>query len=81
MLRRPFESAQYTSEQFQRLMSDHGIVCSMSRAGNVWDNAAMESFFSWLKTERMARKVDRTRDEAKADVFDSGRFASAAGQD
>ena len=37
------------SEQFQRLMAHHGIVCSMSRAGNVWDNAAMESFFSSLK--------------------------------
>jgi transposase InsO family protein len=53
VLRRPFESA--PSEQFQRLMADDGIVCSMSRAGDVWDNAAMESFFSWLKTERMAR--------------------------
>ena len=42
----------------------------MSRLGNVWDNAAMESFFSSLKTERTARKVYRTRDEAKADVFD-----------
>ena len=42
----------------------------MSRSGNVWDNAAMESFFSSLKTERVARKVYRTRDEAKADVFD-----------
>ena len=62
--------SQYTSEQFQRLMADHGIVCSMSRAGNVWDNAAMESFFSSLKTERTARKLYRTRDEAKADVFD-----------
>ena len=70
MLRRPFESAQYTSEQFRRLMADHGIVCSMSRSGNVWDNAAMESFFSSLKTERTARKLYRTRDEAKADVFD-----------
>src|SRR5829696_6416052 len=69
-LRRPLESAQYTSEQFQRLMADHGIVCSMSRSGNVWDNAAMESFFSSLKTERTARKTYRTRDEAKADVFD-----------
>ena len=38
--------SQYTSEQFQRLMADHGVVCSMSRSGNVWDNAAMESFFS-----------------------------------
>lgn len=62
--------SQYTSEQFQRLMADHGIVCSMSRSGNVWDNAAMESFFSSLKTERVARKVYRTRDEAKSDVFD-----------
>jgi putative transposase len=51
-------------------MADHGIICSMSRAGNVWDNAAMESFFSSLKTERAARKVYRTRDHAKADVFD-----------
>jgi putative transposase len=59
-----------TSEQFQRLMADNGVVCSMSRSGNVWDNAAMESFFSSLKTERTARKMYRTRDEAKADVFD-----------
>ena len=70
VLRRPLESAQYTSEQFQRLMADHGITCSMSRSGNVWDNAAMESFFSSLKTERTARKVYRTRDDARADVFD-----------
>ncbi len=62
--------SQYTSEQFQRLMADHGVTCSMSRSGNCWDNAAMESFFSSLKTERIARKVYRTRDEAKADVFD-----------
>src|SRR5665811_2072181 len=62
--------SQYTSEQFQRLMADHGVVCSMSRSGNVWDNAAMESFFSSLKTERTARKIYRSRDEAKADVFD-----------
>ena len=64
------QGSQYTSEQFQRLMADHGITCSMSRAGNVWDNAAMESFFSSLKTERTARKIYRTRDDAKADVFD-----------
>jgi putative transposase len=62
--------SQYTSEQFQRLMADHGIVCSMGRSGNVWDNAAMESFFSSPKTERAARKLYRTRDEAKSDVFD-----------
>src|SRR6476646_848609 len=38
--------------------------------GHVWDNAAMESFFSSLKTERTTRKTYRMRDEAKADVFD-----------
>ena len=83
------QGSQYTSEQFQRLMADHGITCSMSRSGNVWEfkpirdsgqndpvnrfegqNAAMESFFSSLKTERTARKVYRTRDDAKADMFD-----------
>ena len=64
------QGSQYTSEQFQRLMADNGVSCSMSRSGNVWDNAAMESFFSSLKTERIARKVYRTRDQAKADVFD-----------
>ena len=69
-LRKTLESAQYTSEQFQKLMADQGVVCSMSRSGNVWDNAAMESFFSSLKTERTARKTYRTRDDAKADVFD-----------
>jgi putative transposase len=64
------QGSQYKSEQFQRLMGDHGITCSMSRSGNVWDNAAMESFFSSLKTERTARKVYRTRNDAGADVFD-----------
>jgi putative transposase len=62
--------SQYTSEPFQRLLADHGVTCSMSRAGNVWDNAAMESFFSSLKTERTARQTYRTRAQAKADVFD-----------
>jgi putative transposase len=62
--------SQYSSEQFQRLLGELGITCSMSRAGNVWDNSAMESFFSTLKTERTARKTYRTRNEAKADVFD-----------
>jgi hypothetical protein len=42
----------------------------LDRSGNVWDNAAIESFFSSLKTERTARKTYRTREDAKADVFD-----------
>ena len=64
------QGSQYTSEQFQRLMTDNGVTCSMSRSGNVWDNAAMESFFSSLKTERIARKIYRTRNHARAEVFD-----------
>jgi len=60
--------SQYTTELFQRLVANRSIVCSISRSGSVWDKAAMESFFSSLKTERTARKLHRTRDEAKADV-------------
>ena len=64
------QGSQYTSEHFQRLLAEQGIVCSMSRAGEVWDNSAMESFFSSLKTERTARKVYRSREQARSDVFD-----------
>jgi transposase InsO family protein len=70
VLRRPVQSAQYTSEHFQKLLDEQGITCSMSRAGEVWDNSAMESFFSSLKTERPARKVYRPRGQARSDVFD-----------
>jgi hypothetical protein len=72
VLRRPVEPGQYASEQFQRLLADHGITCSMSRSGDMWDNSAMESFFSSLKIERVNRRVYATREEAKADVFDYG---------
>ena len=64
------QGSQYTSEQFRRLMENNGVTCSMSRSGNVWDNAVMESFFSTLKTERTDRKVYRSRNQARADVFD-----------
>jgi putative transposase len=64
------QGSQYTSEQFQSLLAEHGIECSMSRRGNCWDNAVAESFFSTMKTERTDRKTYRTRDEARADVFD-----------
>lgn len=66
----PDRGSQYAGDQFQRLMADSGIVRSMSRSGNVSDNAAMESFFSSLKTERTERKTYRTRNEPKANVFD-----------
>ena len=55
------QGSQYTSEQFHRLMADNGVTCSMSRSGNVWDNAAMESFFSSMKTERIGRKTYRAQ--------------------
>jgi putative transposase len=64
------QGSQYTSEQFQRLLNELGVTCSISRSGNVWDNSAMESFFSSLKTERVRGKIYSSRDEAKADVFD-----------
>jgi putative transposase len=64
------QGSQYTSDDFQRLLGDQGITCSMSRKGDVWDNAAMESFFSSLKQERVSRRRYRTRDEARADLFD-----------
>ena len=62
-LTRPRSQRSRSDEElkFQRLMADHGVVCSMSRSGNVWDNAAMESFFSSLKTERTARIVPNAR--------------------
>ena len=64
------QGSQYTSEDFQRLLESHGIACSMSRRGNCWDNAVMESFFSTLKIERLGRRQYRTRNQLRADVFD-----------
>jgi putative transposase len=64
------QGSQYTSDDFQQLLKAQGITCSMSRRGECWDNAAMESFFSSMKTERLSRKVYRTREEARSDVFD-----------
>ena len=63
------QGSQYLSDEFQQLLSDHGIECSMSRRGDCWDNAAMESFFSTLKVERVYRRQYRTREEAKTDLF------------
>ena len=65
-----FQPSEYTSEQLQELLAEHGVICSMNRSENCWDNAAMESFFSTLKTERCSRRIYRTRDQARVDVFD-----------
>ena len=64
------QGSQYTSQYFQELLAESGGTCSMSRSGNVWDNAAMESFFSSLKTKRIRRQLYRTRDAARADMID-----------
>lgn len=62
--------SQYASSDFQSLLDEHGIQCSMSGAGNCYDNAAVESFFALLKRERVHRRQYRTRNEARTDVFD-----------
>ena len=64
------QGTQFTSGDWQAFLSEHGIVCSMSRRGNCHDNAVAESFFQLLKRERIRRKIYLTRDEARADLFD-----------
>ncbi len=61
---------QYLSDDFQDLLRKHRITCSMSDKGSCYDNAVVESFFATLKRERIKRRKYRTRDEARADVFD-----------
>lgn len=64
------QGSQYAGEGFQRMLSEHGIICSMSRKGNCYDNACVESFFSTLKTELIRRQRYSTREEARAAIFD-----------
>ena len=61
--------APYVSMEYQRLMKDHGIVCSMSRKGDCWDNAPMESFYHSLKTEWVYFEDYKNYDEARASIF------------
>ena len=61
---------QYAAAEYQRLLRDHGIVCSMSRIGNCYDNAAMESFFGTLKQELVHHERYATRAAAKASIFE-----------
>jgi putative transposase len=60
------QGSQYGSDDYRRLLTAHGIACSMSRRGNCWDNAVVESFFATLKRELLYRRSWPTRDEAKA---------------
>jgi putative transposase len=58
----------YASEDYQDILEARGIVCSMSRRGNCWDNAVMESFFSTVKSE-LRERFD-SNGEAKMELFD-----------
>jgi transposase InsO family protein len=61
--------SQYAGKAFQQLLRDHGMVCSMSRRADCWDNAVVESFNSTIKTELIHRKKWQTREEARAAVY------------
>ena len=61
---------QYASRAFREMLAAYGAVCSMSRKGNAYDNAPMESFYSTLKRELIHQKTYATRDQARTDVFE-----------
>ena len=59
------QGCQFTSEEYQRFLEAHQVICSMSGVGNCADNAAAESFFGVLKRERVNRRSCQTRAEAR----------------
>jgi transposase InsO family protein len=61
--------SQYASKNYRRLLKAHGFVGSMSRKGDCWDNAVVESFFGSLKQERVQWRNYQTRYEAQQDVL------------
>ena len=70
VLRRPLEPKQYASLDYREALDQAGIMCSMSRRGNCWDNAVVESFFSTLRAELVDHRSWRTRAEARTDLVD-----------
>ena len=62
--------SQYAAVDYQALLNAHDINCSMSRKGNCWDNAPMESFFDTLKTELVYQQRFKTREEARSAIFE-----------
>jgi putative transposase len=62
--------SQYAGLDYQRALSTHGMICSMSRKGDCWDNAPMESWFHTLKTELVNHRDYQTRRQAKTDIFE-----------
>lgn len=61
---------QYRGNAYQDVLKAHGIQCSMSRKGNCWDNAVMESFFSRLKVELIYAEAHKTLDEIRSSIFE-----------
>jgi len=59
----------WAAEDFQDLLNDNKVVCSMSRKGNCWDNACVESFFGNLKAEWVKEKIYETFEDGKKDIF------------
>jgi len=62
--------SQYAATSYQRRLTGYGLIPSMSRKGNCWDNACVESFFGTLKRELVYQRRYPTRDEAKQDIFE-----------
>ena len=62
--------SQYAATAYQQQLADHGIGCSMSRKGNCWDNACVESFFGTLKKELIHHRRYVTREEATQEIFE-----------
>lgn len=62
--------SQYASSEHQKLLKQYGMTCSMSRKGDCWDNAVVESFFHSLKTEWITDIIYQTRDKARGDVIE-----------
>jgi transposase InsO family protein len=61
---------QYASEEYRKLLTSYGMRMSMSRKGDCWDNAPMESFFGTLKRELIHHRRYRTREEARREIFE-----------
>ena len=64
------QGTQYSSDDWMLFCREHNLEPSMSRRGNCWDNAVAESFFGSLKKERVKKRIYKTREMAKADIFD-----------
>lgn len=64
------QGSQFSSHEWQSFLKAHNLVASMSRRGNCYDNAVVESFFQLLKRERIRRKIYANREEARRDIFD-----------